>query len=57
MLLISDPEVRQVLSMRDCIAVMERAFAETEGVHQGSSLEAVQMLPHRNIHKAGRNRR
>jgi len=28
MLLISDPEVRQVLSMGDCIEVMERAFAE-----------------------------
>ena len=28
MLLISDPEVRQVLSMRDCIEVMERALAE-----------------------------
>jgi ornithine cyclodeaminase/alanine dehydrogenase-like protein (mu-crystallin family) len=33
MLLISDPEVRQVLSMRDCIEVMERAFAEeTTGI-------------------------
>ena len=33
MLLISDPEVRQVLSMRDCIEVMERAFAEeTRGI-------------------------
>src|SRR5438552_13214628 len=28
MLLISDPEVRQVLKMDDCIAAMERAFAE-----------------------------
>lgn len=28
MLLISDPEVRQVLSMRDCVEVVERAFAE-----------------------------
>src|SRR2546430_14607090 len=28
MLLISDPEVRQVLKMRDCIDAMERAFAE-----------------------------
>lgn len=28
MLLISDPEVRQVLKMTDCIAAMERAFAE-----------------------------
>ena len=28
MLLISDPEVRQVLKMRDCIEAMERAFAE-----------------------------
>ena len=28
MLLISDPEVRQVLNMRDCIEAMERAFAE-----------------------------
>ena len=28
MLLISDPEVRQVLNMRDCIDAMERAFAE-----------------------------
>ena len=28
MLLISDPEVRQVLKMRDCIAAMERALAE-----------------------------
>ncbi|MBI4526758.1 MAG: ornithine cyclodeaminase family protein [Deltaproteobacteria bacterium] len=28
MLLISDPEVRQVLTMRDCIEAMERAFAE-----------------------------
>jgi alanine dehydrogenase len=33
MLLISDPEVRQVLSMRDCIEAMERAIAEeTKGV-------------------------
>src|SRR4029434_7030657 len=28
MLLISDPEVRQVLKMRDCIEAMERAFGE-----------------------------
>jgi ornithine cyclodeaminase/alanine dehydrogenase-like protein (mu-crystallin family) len=28
MLLITDPEVRQVLKMRDCIDAMERAFAE-----------------------------
>src|SRR5207244_9896781 len=28
MLLISDPEVRQVLTLRDCIDAMERAFAE-----------------------------
>jgi len=28
MLLITDPEVRQVLNMRDCIEAMERAFAE-----------------------------
>lgn len=28
MLLISDPEVNQVLAMRDCIETMERAFAE-----------------------------
>ena len=28
MLLITDPEVRQVLKMRDCIEAMERAFAE-----------------------------
>ncbi|MBI2182179.1 MAG: ornithine cyclodeaminase family protein [Deltaproteobacteria bacterium] len=28
MLLITDPEVRQVLNMRDCIDAMERAFAE-----------------------------
>jgi alanine dehydrogenase len=28
MLLISDPEVRQVLTVRDCIEAMERAFAE-----------------------------
>src|SRR6266480_7242024 len=28
MLLISDPEVRQVLNMGDCIEAMERAFAE-----------------------------
>ena len=28
MLLITDPEVRQVLTMSDCIAAMERAFAE-----------------------------
>ena len=28
MLLITDPEVRQVLTMRDCIDAMERAFAE-----------------------------
>ncbi|MBI2992383.1 MAG: ornithine cyclodeaminase family protein [Deltaproteobacteria bacterium] len=28
MLLISDPEVRQVLNMADCIGAMERAFAE-----------------------------
>ena len=28
MLLIMDPEVRQVLKMSDCIAAMERAFAE-----------------------------
>ena len=28
MLLIIDPEVRQVLKMGDCIAAMERAFAE-----------------------------
>jgi ornithine cyclodeaminase/alanine dehydrogenase-like protein (mu-crystallin family) len=28
MLLITDPEVRQVLKMRDCINAMERAFAE-----------------------------
>jgi alanine dehydrogenase len=28
MLLISDPEVRQVLKMRDCIDAMDRAFAE-----------------------------
>src|SRR5881398_706576 len=28
MLLITDPEVRQVLKMADCIAAMERAFAE-----------------------------
>ena len=28
MLLISDPEVRQVLNMADCIEAMERAFAE-----------------------------
>jgi len=28
MLLISDPEVRQVLRMRDCVEAMERAFAE-----------------------------
>lgn len=28
MLLISDPEVRQVLKMRDCIDAMQRAFAE-----------------------------
>ncbi|HXG51998.1 MAG TPA: ornithine cyclodeaminase family protein [candidate division Zixibacteria bacterium] len=28
MLLITDPEVRQVLDMRDCIEAMERAFAE-----------------------------
>jgi len=33
MLLISDAEVRQVLSMRDCIEAMERAFAdEAKGV-------------------------
>src|SRR5690348_13836335 len=28
MLLISDPEVRQVITVRDCIEAMERAFAE-----------------------------
>src|SRR5207244_8014822 len=28
MLLISDEEVRQVLTLRDCIEAMERAFAE-----------------------------
>src|SRR6202023_2667243 len=28
MLLITDPEVRQVLNMRDCIEAMERAFTE-----------------------------
>jgi hypothetical protein len=28
MLLIMDPEARQVLKMADCIAAVERAFAE-----------------------------